>query len=86
MEKHYAYSEFMRFKVGDTCYFLVSNSIVKKGEIRSTRGAFYLVKHAQGAAIKLSDSRLFKTEEEAAAAIPKTKKNSQGYRSPYDYE
>ena len=66
------------FKVGDTCFFLESNIHVIEGTIRSCAGGKYIVKYGQGKGI-----RLYKTLEEAEAAMPR--KTEARRRTPYDY-
>lgn len=71
------------FKVGDTCFFLESNIHVIEGTIRSCAGGNYIVKYGQGKGIRLSGSRLYKTLEDAEAAMPR--KTEAQRRTPYDY-
>ncbi|MEY8357313.1 hypothetical protein AALB39_28775 [Lachnospiraceae bacterium 54-53] len=72
------------YKVGDTCYFLVSGINVVEGVIRSCKGGLYTVRYGEGKGIRLPEKRLYHTLEDAVAAIPRKGKEPQ-YRSPYDY-
>lgn len=71
------------FKTGDTCYFLESNHRAVEGAIRSCSGGNYIVKYGQGKGIRLPKNRLYKTLEEAEAAMPR--KTEARRRTPYDY-
>ena len=71
------------FKTGDTCYFLESNRHVVEGTIRSCAGGNYIVKYGQGKGIRLPKNRLYKTLEEAEAAMPRKPEARRG--TPYDY-
>lgn len=71
------------FKTGDTCYFLESNRHVVEGTIRSCAGGSYIVKYGQGKGIRLPKNRLYKTLEEAEAAMPRKTEARRG--TPYDY-
>lgn len=71
------------FKVGDTCFFLESNIHVIEGTIRSCVGGKYIVRYGSGKGIRLTEKRLYRTREEAEAAIPRRTKARR--KSPYDY-
>ena len=66
------------FKVGDTCYFLVSNSKPVEGKIIARNGTLYTIKYDGDKGIRLKEHRLYRTLED----IPKPKPM---FRSPYDY-
>lgn len=71
------------FKTGDTCYFLESNRHVVEGTIRSCSSGNYIVKYGQGKGIRLPKNRLYRSREEAEAAMPR--KTEARRRTPYDY-
>ncbi len=71
------------YKVGDTCYFLESNRHVVEGTVRFCAGGNYIVKYGEGKGIRLSRNRLYRTREEAEAAIPRRAEARR--KSPYDY-
>jgi hypothetical protein len=71
------------FKIGDTCFFLESNIHVIEGTIRSCVGGKYIVRYGSGKGIRLTEKRLYRTLEEAEAAIPRRAEARR--KSPYDY-
>ena len=71
------------FEVGDTCFFLESNIHVIEGTIRSCVGGKYIVRYGSGKGIRLTEKRLYRTREEAEAAIPRRAEARR--RTPYDY-
>ena len=72
------------YKAGDVCYFLESSRNIIEGTIRSCAGGKYVVKYGDGKGIRLPVGRLYRTLEEAQAALPK-REPVRRYRSPYDY-
>lgn len=58
-----------QWKKGDICYFVEGNSSVIKAKVTAVRGDFCTVKYANNGAIRLRDSKLFKTAEEAQSTI-----------------
>lgn len=55
-----------KFKAGDKAYIVESNRWIREVEIRSTAGGMYLIKFLDsGGGIKVKESRLFVTKEEA---------------------
>ena len=59
----------MSFVRGDTCYILENNMKVRAAKVINKQGKFYII-HLVGScgAIRLSESRLFHTEEEAESS------------------
>lgn len=56
----------MKFVRGDICYILENNMHPKAAKIISRQGNFYTIQLVGSCgAIRLKESRLFKTEEEA---------------------
>lgn len=56
----------MQFLRGDTCYILESNMKVKAAKVINRQGDFYTIQLVGTCgAIRLKESRLFKTEQEA---------------------
>ena len=61
--------------------FLENNNRIREVEVRSSSGGMYLIKFPEtGGGIKLKESRLFATKEEAQKSV-------HGYKpkTPYDY-
>ena len=55
-----------KFKTAEKCYILESNMRVKAGTVIRQQGHFYIIQiEGSNGAIRLSESRLFKSEEEA---------------------
>lgn len=81
----------MNYDKGSKAFIIESNRTVREVQVIAKSGSFYTVKFPMtGGGIKLRESRLFATEEEALAAVSakvtaKPEKKS-GFRSPYDYE
>ena len=74
-----------KFKVGDTAFIVESNCHVREVEIRSCSGGMYLVWFKDnGGGIRLKDHRLFATQKEAEASMPK-KENKTVKRTPWNY-
>lgn len=58
-----------KYKPGDTAFLIESNVLVRKVIVRKYVGGLVLVQNANGGGIKVRESRLYKTQEEAAAKI-----------------
>lgn len=55
-----------KFTKGETCYILESNRIVRKAYVLNQIGNMYTIQFATSdTVIRLKESRLFKTEDEA---------------------
>lgn len=55
-----------KFKAGDKAFIVESNRWIREVEIRSTAGGMYLIKFLDsGGGIKVKESRLFASKEEA---------------------
>lgn len=75
----------MRFKAGDKAFIVESNRFIREVEIRSTAGGMYLIKFTDtGGGIKVKESRLFATREDAEKSLPGYKPAPQK-KTPYDY-
>ena len=72
------------YKIGDTCYFLESNIYVLEGIIRSSSGGKYVIQYGSGKGIRLPESRLYRTKEDAEAAVPR-RAEAHRKKTPYDY-
>ena len=59
------------FRKGQTVYFLQSKKNVMQARIIAVSGGFYTLKLADGGGIRLRESRLYATEEDAKKAIQK---------------
>lgn len=56
----------MKFARGETCYILESNYKVRAAKVINKQGDFYVIQLVGSCgAIRLKESRLFKTEDEA---------------------
>ena len=59
------------FRKGQTVYFLQSKKNVIQARIIAVSGGFYTLKLADGGGIRLRESRLYATEEDAKKEIQK---------------
>lgn len=55
----------MRWKIGDTCYFVENNFKIIEATITSIHGNFAVVKYGPNAGIRLRTTRLYLTPDEA---------------------
>lgn len=76
----------MAFVRGDACYILENNMNVRAAKVINRQGRFYIVQLVESCgAIRLPESRLFLTEEEAENSkkinqkIEESKKNDYGF-------
>lgn len=76
----------MNFVRGDTCYILENNMNVRAAKVINRQGRFYIIQLVGSCgAIRLPESRLFLTEEEAENSkkinqkIEESKKNDYGF-------
>ena len=76
----------MDFVRGDTCYILENNMNVRAAKVINRQGRFYIIQLVGSCgAIRLPESRLFLTEEEAENSkkinqkIEESKKNEYGF-------
>ena len=75
----------MRFKPGDKAFIVESNRFIREVEIRSVAGGMYLIKFTDsGGGIKVKESRLFATREDADKSLRGNKPTPQK-KTPYDY-
>lgn len=58
-----------KYKPGDTAFLIESNVLVRKVIVRKYVGGLVLVQNSIGGGIKVRESRLYKTQEEAAEKI-----------------
>ena len=66
-------------------YIVESNRWIREVEIRSTAGGMYLIRFPEtGGGIKVKESRLFATREEAEKGLPGNKPEPKK-RNQYDY-
>lgn len=73
----------MRLKAGDTAFIVESRYTVRRVQIVNCSGGLYLVRFEGGGGIRVRESRLFPTEEEARKSIPAREVPRR--RIPYDY-
>lgn len=63
-----------RYQVNDTVFFIESNQVVREAEVVTFAGGLYTIRFAHGrGGMKVRESRLFPTKQEAFAALPKAK-------------
>ncbi|MFQ7551153.1 MAG: hypothetical protein ACLRMZ_13580 [Blautia marasmi] len=55
----------MKWKIGDTCYFVENNYKIIQATVTAVHGDFCVVKYGPNAGIRLRASRLYQTPEEA---------------------
>lgn len=58
------------YQTGDTAYIIESNRTIRKGFIVRKNGDMYLFSYIGGGGLWVRKNRLYKTENEAKAAIP----------------
>lgn len=68
------------WKVGDKCYFVISNMIIEEATVKKIVGDLIQIQTDYGKTINLRKSRLYKTYEEADQHRRKSSKKNQ-----YDY-
>lgn len=79
-----------RYNVDDMAFLLVSNRIVREVKIIKISGGLYTIRFVEGGGgIKVRESRLFPTEEEAKASIQKiiskpTPEQTHPHPTPWD--
>lgn len=60
----------MKFSSGEVCYIVENNVRVSPARVLKQQGRFYIIQiSGSKGGIRLPESRLYKTEEEALAAI-----------------
>lgn len=61
----------MGFKKGDMAYLIENHRWIRQVEIMAVSGGFYTVRFcdSESSAIRVRDSRLFKTEEDASKSL-----------------
>lgn len=67
----------MQFKKGQVVYIVENGKYIRKCSIIEVRGGFAVLEFFPGTLTRLRLSRLYTAEEEAQAAIPGHKQNSQ---------
>ncbi len=61
-----------RYNINDTAFLIESNRIIREVKILKYAGGLYTVRFVDGAGgIKVRENRLFATEDEANATLPK---------------
>lgn len=72
------------WNIGDVCYFVTNGHKVSSGIITSVETGFCVVKYSKSGALRLRQSKLYLTEEEAEKHVIWTPQKH--YRTPYDYD
>ena len=65
----------MKWKIGDICYFVENNRVIREARIVSFHGNFVQLKFGDYAGVRLNIKRIFRTEEEAKTSIRKQLKS-----------
>ena len=73
-----------KYKAGDNVYILECNRIVTPVKILKWIAGMYLIQLPSGGGIQVKEHRLFRTEEEAKAAVPYSEPERRK-KTPYDY-
>lgn len=73
----------MKWKVGDTCYFVENNYRIIEATVTAAHGDFCVVKYGPNAGIRLRTSRLYQTPEEAHNSRIY---HHQNHSNPYFYD
>lgn len=71
-----------KFKSGDTVFFIESNRRVIEGKIKAFSAGFYTIIYGNSA-IRLRESRLYSSKEEAEKICPSVSQVLR--RNPWDY-
>lgn len=67
-----------KFRINQTVYFIRSHSSVVTAKIVNYHGGMYTIRFESGGGMRISESRLFATEEQAKATLkPKVIKPSE---------
>ena len=78
------------FNPGDSAFLIESGRDIREVQVAKFAGGFYTVRFKNGnGAIKVRESRLFSSKEQAADVVTHgapTAKAKPKYRSPWDYE
>lgn len=78
----------MQFKKGQVVYIVENGKYTRRCRIIEIQGGFAVLEFFNGALARLRLSRLYATEEEAAAAMPAHKQNPQKHirnvRTPWE--
>lgn len=76
----------MSFARGDSCYILENNMNVRAAKVINKQGKFYVIQLVGSCgAIRLSESRLFKTEEDAENSKKKSRNKSVEVKNDFGY-
>lgn len=76
----------MSFVRGDVCYILENNMNVRAAKVINKQGKFYIIQLVGSCgAIRLSESRLFHTEEEAESSKKKSRNKSTEVKNDFGY-
>ena len=74
-----------KYKPGDLAYIIESNRFIREVQVRSAAGGMYVIRFTDtGGGIKVKESRLFPSKEDAEQSIhgkPEEKRK----KTPYDY-
>lgn len=74
------------YKTGDVCYILENNMYPKQAKICAKQGEFYVIQLVGSCgAIRLRESRIFKTEQDALDSIKNNKQLKDNPGDEYGY-
>ncbi|MCU0079361.1 hypothetical protein [Extibacter muris] len=68
---------------GDKCYIIENNMHIRPATVVRSGGGFCVIRFGSGKGIRIRESRLYRTPEEAAMHV---RYNSSPRRTHYDYE
>ena len=71
------------FSPGDTVYIVANGLTIEEAIVKRFSGGFYTIRFPSGGGIRLRESRLFASKEEAEKSIT-PKPNKQQFRSPWN--
>ena len=74
-----------RLEVGSHVFIVESNRTVTEVIVAARKGDFYTLRFLNGGAIKLRQSRIFPSREDAEKNIPAKVEEKRRLSSPYDY-
>ncbi len=74
-----------KYKPGDLAYIIESNRFIREVQVRSAAGGMYVIRFTDtGGGIKVKESRLFPSKEDAERSLQK-KPEEKRKKTPYDY-
>lgn len=72
-------------EIGTKVFIIESNRFITEAEVLRESGEFYTIRFGNNGGIKVRQSRIFLSHEEAEAQLSSPPKPQRTFRSPYDY-